>query len=105
MASAGSSLLPASALLSSPVVLNYTFALANTEYTVSIPLGAKHFCLQARGATKLQISHISGASNTTYFTLHPYASYNVDSLIGSSIIKLYIISTKPSQVIEVAYWV
>lgn len=105
MASIGSSVLPASALLSEPLVLNYPMALANTEYTVTIPIGAKHFCLQARGATTLQVSDTSGASGTTYFTLRPYVPYNVDSLKGTGIINLYIQSTKPSQVVEVVYWI
>jgi len=105
MASIGSSVLPASSALSTPGVLNVTILLANTEYTVAIPLGVKHFSLQARGATTLQISEMPGNSNTTYFTLRPYGFYNVDSLIGSSIINLYVQSTKPNQIIEIAYWV
>lgn len=105
MASIGSSVLPASALLTAPLVLNYPIALANTEYTVSIPIGAKHFCLQARAGTTLQISDTVGDSNTNFFTLRPYVPYNVDSLIGGAIINLYIRSSKPSQVIEIVYWV
>jgi len=105
MASIGSSILPASALLTSPVVVNFPMPLANTEYTITIPLNAHHFCLQTRGQATLQIAEISGNSNITYFTLHPFNTYNVDSLTGSSTIDLYIRSNKPSQIVEVIYWI
>jgi len=104
MASISSSLLPASALLTSPVVMNVSVTLANTEYTVTIPASARRFRLQARAQTTLKISDAVGQSGTTYFTLHPYNTYGVDSIKGSSTINLYVQSTRPNQVIEVEYW-
>jgi hypothetical protein len=104
MASISSSLLPASALLTAPVVMNVSVPLANTEYTVTIPADARRFSLQARGQTTLQISDQPGQSNTTYFTLRQFNTYGVDSIKGSSTINLYVQSTKPNQVIEVEYW-
>lgn len=105
MASIGSSVLPASSAMTSPGVLNVTLLLAATEYTLTIPIGVKHFSLQARGATTLQISEIPGNSGSVFFTVRPYGFYNVDSLTGSGIINLYVQSTKPNQIIEIAYWV
>lgn len=105
MASIGSSILPASALLTSPIVLNFTLALANTEYTITIPINAHHFSIQARGQTTLQIAETVGNSNVTYFTLHPFNSYSVDSLTGSSTINLYVRSSKAAQVLELIYWI
>ena len=105
MAAIGSSILPASSSLTSPVVLNYDLILANNEYQIDIPVGTKHFCLQARGNATLQIAEISGNSNTTYFTLNAFNAYSIDSLTGSSIISLYIRSSKPNQVLEIIYWI
>lgn len=105
MASISSSILPASALLSSPVVLNFNLTLADTEYTVAIPQSAKRFRLQARGQTTLKISEVSGQSGTTYFTVRPFCTYGIDSIKASSTINLYVQSTKPGQVLELEYWV
>jgi hypothetical protein len=105
MASISSSLLPASALLSLPVVENISLTLANTEYTVAIPAEAKRFRFQARGQTTLKFSEVSGASGTTYYTVHPFNSYGVDSIKGTGIINLYVQSTKANQVLELEYWV
>ena len=104
MASIGSSVLPASSSLTLPVVLNIPILLANTEYPVVIPAGAKQYTLKARGQTLLKIATSVGLSGTTYFSLPPFTDYSIDNLIGSSTITLYVQSLNPSQVIEIKYW-
>lgn len=102
MASVGSSLLPASALLTTPFIVNYALTLANTEYTVTLPIGTRQFCMQARGQTTLKIRVVSASAD--YYTLLPFNPYSMDSVTGSSTIVLYVESTKANQVLEVAYW-
>lgn len=100
-----SSILPASALLTSFKVINFALTLANTEYQVDIPIGAKKYTLKARDGTLLKIADSAGLSGTVYFSLPPYCDYNVDSLIGADILSLFVQSTNPNQVLEIKYWI
>lgn len=105
MAGINSSILPASALLNAAAVANFSLPLAATEYTINVPTGSKQFILQARGQTTLQIATTSGQSGTVYFTVHPYSFYAIDSVVGTIPTVLYVQSTKPSQIVEILYWV
>ena len=104
MASISSSILPASALLSQFGIANYTLTLANTEYPIVMPSGAKNFSFQTREGGLIKMASGVGLSNTTYFTLFPGQTYNIESVTGSNTITLYVQSPKPSQTLEVFYW-
>jgi hypothetical protein len=106
MASIGSSVLPASALLSTPKIVNYPLAAAATEYSISVPIGAKKITFHLRGNAILKVAETSGdIAASLYFTIFPGVSYNVDSVTGSATIVLYVESSKPSQVLELWYWI
>jgi len=106
MASVSSSILPASALLTTPKVVNYSLVAAATEYQIDIPLGAKKFSMQARGDCILKVADSSGdIASDLYFTLFPGATYNADSVKGSTVLTLYVQSSKSLQTLEVFYWV
>jgi hypothetical protein len=105
MAAAGSSLLPASALLNTPKVVNFSLPLANTEYQVTLPIGAKKISLQLRGSASLKISEISGnIASDLYFTLFPGNTHTTSGIIGNSAIILYVQTSLPTQILEVLYW-
>lgn len=104
MAAISSSILPASALLSQFGIANYSIVLANTEYAFVMPSGAKNFSFQTREGGSLKIANVSGQSGTTYFTLFPGQTYNIESVTGSNTITLYVQSPKASQTLEVIYW-
>jgi hypothetical protein len=105
MAAAGSSLLPASALLNTPKVVNYSLPLANTEYLVSLPIGAKKISVQLRGAALLKIADTSGDIATDlYYTLFPGNCHITSGITGSAAIILYVQASAPAQILEVLYW-
>lgn len=104
MASIGSSLLPASALLTSPSVINFVVTNANTEYQLDIPAGVKNFTLQNRDEGTVKIATGIGQSNTLYLTIFPGRIYNIENLTGSAIVSLYIQSTKANQTLEIFTW-
>ena len=106
MASIGSSVLPVVASqLATPSILNYPLALANTEYAVAIPLGAKKFTLQLREACYLKVAGATGdIAADLYFSVFPGGVYNIESASGAAILTLYVQPSKPSQVLELWYW-
>lgn len=105
MASIGSSVLPASALLTTPKVMNVDLPTANTEYQVTIPAGVKKFTLQNRFNGLVKIGEAAGdIAGNSYFTLFPGCAYNADSITGNGGIILYVAPAKASQVLEVWYW-
>jgi hypothetical protein len=105
VASVGSSLLPASALLTTPVIVNQALALADTEYTVTLPIGTRKFSMRLRDAAVMKVATTAGdIAGNTYFTMNLGEPYNADSVTGSSTITLYVSVSKPSQTLEVWYW-
>ncbi len=106
MASIGSSVLPASALLSTPRVINYDLPMANTEYPVTLPIGAKKISMQLRGDSLLKVADTAGdIAADLYFTLFPGNTHATSGINGNTAIILYVQASKPLQTLEVWYWV
>ena len=104
MGSIGTFGLPASALLDNFSIANYSIPLANTEYTIVFPAGAKNFTFQSREGALIQVGKTPGSSGTLYFTIFPQNSYDITSITGSATITWYVQSPKPLQTLEVLYW-
>jgi len=90
-------------IVTSPTLQNVTLALANTEYSVTIPSGAKRFSIYSRESSVLQAAYTAGQSGLNYFTIGYGNSYDEDNLAGSSL-TLYIRSNKVGTVLEVLSW-
>lgn len=104
MPSIGSSILPASALLTDPKIANYDMPDADTVYEIELPLGTRQFSLKPRSIATLKIR--DAMAGVPYYTLSKGEGYEVSGIKGHSdeTTKLYIESSSPSQVLEVFYW-
>lgn len=106
MAAAGSSVLPASALLTALKIITYDLPDANTEYEITLPTNAKKITAQLREGVLLKLADTSGdIASGLYFSLFPGNAYNADSIKGNGAIILYVQASKASQILEVLYWV
>jgi hypothetical protein len=90
-------------IVTSPTLQNITMAVAGTEYSVVIPVGAKRFSVYSRQDSVLQATYTSGQSGLNYFTIGYGVWYTEENLAGSSL-TLYIQSTKNNTVLEVLSW-
>lgn len=57
-------------------IYNVSATTAGTEYSQALPANCKYFLLRARTPAKIQLAYTSGATNTTYVTIPPYASFD-----------------------------
>ena len=79
-----------------------TIPSAATEYTYQLPIGTKKFRVQLRGVATLQVRFISGGP--TAWTVGAGAVYEESNLSLSSPLDLFVLSSQPSQVLEILYW-
>lgn len=104
MASIGSSILPASGLLRAQFVMNMAITAANTEYTLTLPVGTKYFRMQNRDQGYVNIADTPGLSGSLYFQLHQGDAHEVSNISGIDSIVMYLQSNKPLQTLEIIYW-
>jgi hypothetical protein len=90
-------------LVQTPSVINQTALLANTEYSVALPIGARKFYIRSRDDAKLQLAFTSGQSGTLYITIYPGSTFMEDCIHNASV-SLYFQSNKAGKVVEVLYW-
>lgn len=90
-------------IVTSPTLQNISMAVAGTEYSVVIPVGAKRFSIYSRDSAILKAAYISGQSGLNYFTIGYGVSYDENNLAGSSL-TLYIQSNKANTILEVLSW-
>lgn len=87
-------------------IQNVPFALADTEYEITLPDNTKRYQIRVRDdASKGRISFTSGQTATNYWTLT--RGTIVDSYVMNLPInpKIYMRLDKPTQVVEVMAWV
>lgn len=94
----------ASGAVTNPVITNTTLTLANTEYSISLPSNTIRFMLRARNSSRLQLSYVSGESNTEYITLLPGVIYIEKEVSTSVSLTLYIQSNTAGEVVELVSW-
>lgn len=98
-------LYPRQAFLITPKVINEPLALANTEYLVSLPIGTRKFTMHLRGDAIMKVADTAGdIAASLYFTVFPGMSYNAEKISSSATIDLYVEVSKPSQTLEIWYW-
>ena len=87
--------------IDTPVVANHTLAVANTEYTISLPAGTKTFALQNRDEGLIKLKTTSGGP---YFSLFPGQPYYIANIKGTASVTIYAESPKGSQTLEIIAW-
>lgn len=88
--------------VSTPTILNTNMAISGNVYTVDIPATARRFQISSRLPAKLEVSY--SAPPTSYITIKPGNTYEVEGLYLSSLITIHIKSNKDNTVIETVYW-
>lgn len=88
-------------MIARPTVNNTAMALANTEYSYSLPAGTSRFLIKLRNAGyPLQLCVVSGGSGTTYYNIANGKTHEEIDIRGKDII-LYFRTTAASQVAEI----
>lgn len=88
-----------------PTIINKVVISANTEETVTFPVGTKRFALMPRTPTKMQIAYASGETNSNYISVRPGKCYEEKNVNISMGLTLYFETSKPNVTIEILYWI
>lgn len=87
MASVGSSILPSPQSSDDTTATIFNVATtASTEASQALPSNCKGFILRTRDRGNLQISYVSGNTNTLFFTVRSNAVYTDDNFYSSQTI-------------------
>lgn len=86
-----------------PTIYNVDADTAGSEYSQVLPDNTGQFLVRARNNAKLQLSYISGQTDTNYLTVMPGNIYTVEAvkLTGKT---LYFQSSKDNTVVEIVAW-
>lgn len=79
-------------------VTNFTIALANTEYSIALPLNCKRFVLKCRTSFPIKLAYSSGTSGTTFFTIPASTTYVDESYYSNQTI--YFQSAQSGVILE-----
>lgn len=75
-----------------------------TEFSFSIPSGAKKFTIRSRLLGELRVAYASGETATKYITVMRGQAHYEDNLLLASSVTVFMTSTKASDTIEVLSW-
>lgn len=90
-----------------PGIINQTLTNADTEYTISIPGGCKHFSFQCRTAFAVRFAFVTGkvaGSTAPYATLKSGGAYTSPEKMSVAASTLYLASSEAGVVVEFVYW-
>lgn len=85
-----------------PTITNLTLTLANTEYSHTFTSAVQKFLIRARGASRLQISFISGNTNTIFTTIPKGTALSVGDLNYAGTV--YIEGNIAGDIVEILSW-
>ena len=91
----------------SPTLLNQTLTNADTEYSISIPGGTKHFSVQCRTAFAVRFAFVTGkvaASTAPFATIKSGGAYTSPEKLNMAAATLYVASAEAGVVVEVVCW-
>lgn len=91
----------------SPTVLNLTLTSANTEYSIAIPGGCKHFSFQCRTAFDIRFAFVTGkvaGPTAPYATVKSGGAYTSPEKLSMPAGTLYLASSEAAVVVEFVYW-
>lgn len=92
-------------LVADPTVVNEDATLANNEYSYVFPAGVRRYEVSTRNSSKLQYSYESGQTAITYATIYPGKELTANNIKPGTPITLYYRVSKPSETLEIVYWV
>jgi hypothetical protein len=98
--------MPASEVMN-PTILNVTLTNANTQYSVTIPGGTKHFSVQCRTAFDVRFAFVTGKVNgptAPYATIKSGGAYTAPEKLGYLGGELYLASAEAGVAVEVVCW-
>lgn len=91
-------------LVTAPTIVNQTLLLADTEYSIVIPEGAKRFQIRTRQDCILRVAYVSGGTASLYRTVGYGNQYEEGGLSLSGGLTVYLRPNKGSVDIELTYW-
>jgi hypothetical protein len=91
-----------SAGLKDPIITNVIIPLANTEYSVALPLGTRQFSLRNMNKYNVKYSFTPGTSGTTYLSLLPWV-YEAHGEIEDTV-TIYFQSTSTAAQFDILSW-
>jgi hypothetical protein len=77
---------------------------ANTEYSLTLPAGARQFCIKSRTDSLIKIAYLAGQMSSNYVIMYPGSTYFRERIRRSTPLTMYFTSSKASDVLEVEYW-
>lgn len=90
-----------------PTLLNQTCTLADTEYSISIPGGCKHFSLQCRTAFAIRFAFVTGKVATSvapFATIKSGGAYTSPEKLSIPATTLYVASSEAGVIVELVVW-
>ena len=86
-----------------PLISNILCAAASTEYSHTFQADTKKYTIRARGSSKIQLSFVSGTTNTNFITIPSGVSASEDQVKVASLV-IYFQTDKNNETIEVLEW-
>lgn len=87
-----------------PAIQNVSLVLANTEYSITIPVNTVEFSIRTRKNSLLKLAYTATESGTKYITIWPGETYTESAITDSASLTLYVQSSKADEIIEVWSW-
>lgn len=91
----------------SPNILNVTLTNADTEYSISIPGGTKHFSVQCRTAFAVRFAFVTSkvaGPTAPYATIKSGGAYTSPEKLSVAATTLYLASAEAGVAVEVVCW-
>lgn len=90
--------------VTNPTIVNVPLALANTEYSYTLPISSKRFLIRLREIGTLKLAYAVGTSGTTFLTIPGGVAYSEDAIADSANVTLYFQSSIAGSTAEIVSW-
>lgn len=90
------------AVASTPIISNFTIALADTEVEFTLPIDYKSFMFRARQTARLRMAYASGQTNVEWVTIPLGGVWGENKKLAPP--KLYFQSNRANTVLEFVFY-
>ena len=93
--------------ISAPTTYTVVLVVANQQYSLELPVGAKAFSMQARQNVAVRFAFVTGkvaGSVEPYATMKAGAPYGEVNLEVTAALPIYFASTRPNTDVELVVW-
>jgi hypothetical protein len=88
-----------------PLIVNISAPIANTEYSYTIPTNSKKILIRVRdGLAKMRLAFVLGDTTIKYISMSMGAIFTEDNMKTSPGFTVYFQTSKPDQVVEILSW-